>query len=329
MAQDDVAVILGGTGFIGRQLFETLRGKVKEIRVVSRRAHGDGEAGVRYLQGDVNNAAQMLEIIGGATAVYHLTIEGSWVEGAANVAEACVQHRVRRLIFASTSDALFLGRAGTIYESDPTDPRPNLRNDYSRGKAEAEQLLLGYMARHGLGVIIMRPCLVVGRGGTLSHGGIGRWQSPTTLVGWGDGNNKMPFVLVQDVADALALALDAPGIEGKAFNLAGDVFISARDYVRIAGERTKRNFRFVPTNLRALALEIAFKALLKRLVTGKKSDFSRYHDMISSSMKTMIDNSQSKRLLGWKPNASLEVFIQEAIDPHVEACKPGDYRLKG
>jgi nucleoside-diphosphate-sugar epimerase len=327
MAQDDVVVILGGIGFIGRQLFETLRGKVKEIRVVSRRAHGAGEAGVRYLQGDVNNAAQMMEIIGGATVVYHLTLEGSWAEGATNVAEACVQHRVRRLIFASTSDALFLGRAGTIYESDPTDPHPDLRNEYSRGKAAAEQLLLGYMARYGLGVVIMRPCLVVGRGGTLAHGGIGRWTSSTTLVGWGDGRNKMPFVLVRDVADALALALDAPGIEGKAFNLAGDVFISARDYIRIARERTRRNFRFVPSSLRLMALEIAFKGLLKRLVTGKKSDFSRYHDLISSSMKTMIDNSQSKRLLGWKPNDSLDVFVREAIDPHVEACKPGDYRL--
>jgi nucleoside-diphosphate-sugar epimerase len=49
----------------------------------------------------------------------------------------------------------------------------------------------------------------------------------------------MPFVLVQGVAEAMVLALDAPGIEGKAFNLAGDVFISARDYVRIAAERTK------------------------------------------------------------------------------------------
>jgi hypothetical protein len=26
------------------------------------------------------------------------------------------------------------------------------------------------------------------------------------------------------------------------------------------------------------------------------------------------DNSQSKKLLGWKPDSSLEVFIREAID---------------
>jgi nucleoside-diphosphate-sugar epimerase len=269
----------------------------------------------------------MNQIMAGASAVYHLTLEGSWAQGATNVAEACVAQHVRRLIFASTSDALFLGRKGTIYETDPTDPRPDLRNEYSAGKAASEKLLLEYRARHGLGVVIMRPSLVVGRGGVLAHGGIGRWKSPTTLVGWGDGRNKMPFVLVQDVAAAMALALDAPEIEGKAFNLAGDVFLSAREYAAIAAERTRRNIRFFPSHLRAMALQIAFKALVKRMISGKKSQYSRYHDMVSSAMKTTIDNSQSKRLLGWRPNASLEVFIREAIDPHVEPFRPGDFRL--
>jgi nucleoside-diphosphate-sugar epimerase len=308
---------------------ETLRGKVAEIRAVSRKAWGTGQAGVRYLQGDVTNASRMLEIIAGATVVYHLTVEGSWTEGATNVAEACVYHGVRRLVFASTSDALFLGSSGTIYETDPPDPRPDLRNGYAAGKVASEKLLLEYRAKHGLGVVIMRPCIVVGRGGTLQHGGVGRWKAPTILMGWGDGRNKMPFVLVQDVADAMALALDAPGIEGKAFNLGGDVYLSAREYVQIAAERTRRNIRFVPSNLYSMALQIRFKAVVKRLVTGKWSDYSHYHDMVSSAMITAIDNSQSKRLLGWKPNASLEVFIREAIDPHADGFRAGDHRLTG
>ena len=329
MAQDDVVVILGGAGFIGRHLVEALRGKVAEIRAVSRRASGKGDNGVRYLQGDVTDAARMSESIKGATAVYHLTIEGSWTEGATNVAEACVRHRVRRLVFASTSDALYLGRRGVIYETDPPDPRPDLRNSYSSGKVASEKLLLEYRAKHGLGVVIMRPCIVVGRGGMLQHGGIGRWKAPTVLMGWGDGRNKMPFVLVQDVADAMALALDAPGIEGKAFNLGGDVFLSAQEYARIVADRTRRNFRFVSSNLYSMALQILFKAYVKRLVSGKWSEYSHYHDMASSAMIAAVDNSQAKKLLGWKPNASLEVFIREAIDSHVEEFRPGDHRLAG
>jgi nucleoside-diphosphate-sugar epimerase len=327
MAQDDVVVVLGGGGFIGQHLSQMLLGKVRELRIVGRKIWGADETGVRYLQGDVSNAIQMMQIIKGATTVYQLTREVHWMEGAKNVAEACLQHQVRRLIFASTSDALFLGRSGIIYETDPTDPRPDLRNDYSRGKGESEKLLLDYMAKHGIGVVIMRPCLVVGRGSRLNHGGIGRWTSPTTLSGWGNGTNKMPFVLVQDVADAMVRALDAPGIEGKAFNLAGDVFISACDYARIAAERTRRNIRFVPRNLFVLALQSAIKGRLKQFITGHKTDYQTYHDLVSSSMTTMIDNSQSKKLLGWKPNNSLELFVREAIDSQVESIHSGDYRL--
>lgn len=327
MAQDDVVVILGGAGFIGGALAEMLRGHVKELRVVSRRVEERNEPGVRYMRGDVVDEQRMLEVIDGATVVYHLTLEGKWTDGAKNVADACVKHGVRRLIFSSTSDGLNLSKPGVIYETDAPDPHPEWRNEYSRGKIESEKLLHEYMQNFGLGIVIMRPCLVVGPNGRLNHGGIGRWTTPTTMVAWGDGENKMPFVLVQDVAAALALGLDAPGIEGKAFNLAGDVFLSAREYCALAAQRTHRNIRCYSKNLRANALKNMLQAKLKGLITGKKIDYPTYYDANSAAMRTFIDNSQSKKLLGWQPNANLEVFAEQAIDPYVDPIQAGDFRL--
>jgi hypothetical protein len=46
-------------------------------------------------------------------------------------------------------------------------------------------------------------------------------------------------------------------------------------------------------------------------------------------MRTFVDNSQSKRLLGWKPNDSLDVFVREAIDSHIEPMHPDDFRVSG
>jgi nucleoside-diphosphate-sugar epimerase len=327
MAQDDVVVILGGAGFIGQALAARLRGNVRELRIVSRKVASQNEPGVRYMSGDVLDAARMLEVIEGATVVYQLTVEGRWTDGARNVADACVRHRVRRLVFASTSDALNLSRRGTIYETEGPDPRPQARNSYSQGKVASELLLREYAQRDKLAVVIVRPCLVVGRGGRLAHGGIGRWPTQTTLVAWGDGNNKMPFVLVQDVAQAMALALDAPGIDGKAFNLAGDVFLSAREYAAIAADRTFRNIRCFPRNLFTFSATNLVKAKLKGLLTRKKVDYQTYYDVASSSMRTFVDNSQSKKLLGWKPNDSLDTFIHEAIDPYVDPLHPDDFRL--
>ncbi len=325
--QTDRVVVLGGAGFIGRNLVDQLRGRVASITVVSRRAAGAASSGeLRYANGDVTDGPRMMEILAGATAVYQLTIEGDYGAGARNVAEACLRHGVRRLIFASTSDAMFLGRKGRIDETAGPDPKPHLRNPYSRGKVESERLLMEYHASRGLPAVIVRPCLVVGRGGMLAHGGLGSWRAPTCLVGWGNGEHPLPFVLVQDVAAALRLALDAPDIEGKTFNLAGDVFLSAREYIRLAGEHTLRNFRYYPRNLALFNAKVVFKSAVKKLL-GRGGERQYYHDMVSSAMFSQIDNRAAKQWLGWKPNADLQVFIQEAIDSHADPIVPGDLRL--
>jgi len=330
MAEQDTVVVLGGAGFIGRHLVERLRGQVRQLRVVSRRAAGYGDAtgGVEYLQGDVGDRERMRELLRGASVVYHLTLEDDYVRGAGNVADACLEHGVRRMVFASTSDALYLGRAGTIDERAGPDPKPHLRNSYSRGKAESERLLLGLHRSRNLGAVIMRPCLVVGRGGMLSHGGIGSWPAPTCCVGWGDGAHPMPFVLVQDVADAMVRALDTPDIDGRSFNLAGDVFLSAREYVALLAERTRRDFRFFPRSLFGYWALGAFKSVVKRVLGKGPIEEQPYRDIKSSAMLTRIDNSAAKQLLGWRPNASREVFIREAIDSNLEPPPPGDLRLE-
>jgi nucleoside-diphosphate-sugar epimerase len=329
MAQNDSVVILGGAGFIGSTLLGQLNGRVRHIKVVSRKASGTPQPGVEYVAGDVCDGGRMVEVLEGATVVYQLTVEGDFKTGATNVAEACLQHGVRRLIFTSTSDALYLARKGTILEDAPTDPKPQFRNAYSQGKAESEKVLLEYRARRNLPVVIMRPCLVVGRGGKLDHGGIGAWASTTCLVGWGNGRNPMPFVLVDDVADAMVRAMDAPGIEGRAFNLAGDVYLSAREYIDILAQRSLRDFRFFPRNLQMFGLLVATKAAVNKIATGKvPADRQYYRDMLSSAMVTHIDNSSSKKLLGWKPNSSREVFIREAIDSNLEPIHPDDLRLQ-
>ncbi len=327
MSQADKVVILGGAGFIGNALVSQLHGKVESITVVSRRAASlPAVVGVRTVNGDVTDGPRMMELLAGATAVYQLTIESDFGQGARNVAEACLRHGVRRLIFASTSDAIYLGRKGAIDESAGPDPKPHLRNPYARGKVESEKLLLEYHASQGLPVVIVRPCLVVGRGGRLAHGGLGSWRTSTCLVGWGNGNHPLPFVLVQDLAAALVLALDAPAIEGKTFNLGGDVFLSAREYVRLASERTLRNFRFYPRNLVLFNAKVVCKTVIKKML-GRGGERQYYHDMVSCAMFSQIDNRAAKQLLGWKPNADLDVFLREAIDCHADPILPGDWRL--
>jgi nucleoside-diphosphate-sugar epimerase len=71
-----------------------------------------------------------------------------------------------------------------------------------------EALLMRLHCRHGFPVVIFRPGIVIGKGCPPAHRG--------------DGRHPLPLVMVEDAAQALALALDRPGIDGQTFLLTGE-----------------------------------------------------------------------------------------------------------
>jgi len=330
-------VVVGGAGFIGRHLVQALKGRVRSITVVSRGVN-DGHvdrSGVRYRRGDIQSLDTAKRVLEGASVVYDLSlpIGATWddfhercVGCAKNLAEAARQHAARRVVYTGTSDSVYLGAKKVVDERDGTDAKPHLRNSYSSGKAAAEKVLFDLHRSQGFPAIVFRPFLVVGRGGRMPHGGIGLWVAENCCLGWGRGDNPQPFVLVEDVADAMAAAIDVPGIEGRAFNLAGDVCISAREYVRLIAERSMRDFRIYPRNLAHLWMKELLVNSIKRLV-GRGGARQSYRDMVSSSKQSTVDCSAAKEVLGWKPNASLERFRAEAIDSYFE-IQAGDLRLE-
>jgi len=336
MARNDDVVVLGGTGFIGRHLVAALEGRVRSITVVGRGlSDRDVDAGLRFRRGDLRDLDSTRRSIAGASVVYDVTmpVSGSWEEFpenclrcARNLAMVAKELSVRRLFYTSSSDAVYLGGGRSVDERDGTDARPHLRNPYSRSKGAAERLLFDLHRAEGLPITVFRPFIVVGRGGRLSHGGIGEWPAVTCCLGWGPGTNAQPFVLVEDVASAMAAALDVPGIEGMAFNLAGDVTPSAKEYVRLVAQRARRNFRYYPRNLTWLWLQGLARQALRRLA-GRNGERQSYRDMLSKSKRSRVDCTAAKTLLGWKPNGSLERFVAEAIDCHADV-PPGDLRIE-
>ena len=100
-----------------------------------------------------------------------------------------------------------------------------------------------------LPVVIFRPGIVIGRGSSPLHWGVGMWSWDAVCQLWGRGRTPLPLVLVEDVAAALVAALEIPGIEGETFNLIADSGITARQYIG-ALERVRR--RRIPRRSRPL-----------------------------------------------------------------------------
>lgn len=319
-------VVIGGTGFIGSRLVSLLEQEGSSVAVMSRRP------GARY-QGSVNDPGSLERCTRGASVVFHLATGGgdNWadferdfLDGARNVAAACRANGVQRLVYTSSIAALYLGGQAIEDERCGLDPRIQERSFYARAKAGAEIIL----RNSGVPVIIVRPGVVVGAGGLVQHTGVGYWPSNTCCLGWGSGNYPLPFVLVDDVAEALRAAALTPGIEGDAFNLAGDVRLTAREYVAALADRSLRPFRFYPQPLwRLQSMEIG-KWLVKTAARRPGLTFPSYRDLQSRSLRATLDSTRAKEVLGWRPNADLSRFYSEAIDRNLRPVPPGDLRLQ-
>lgn len=328
-AAADVAVI-GGTGFVGTVTVGRLLAAGRRVVVMARSGRGlhavFDHPNVIMRRGDIRAPGDVAAVVGMAPLVVNLAhggvsgdyaqIRAAMVAGTENVARAALAKTVRRLVHVSSIAALYLGpQAAPVTGSTPPDPRADERAPYARAKAECDRMLMEMHAREGLPVVILRPGLVVGEGSPPFHSGLGFYNNEQHCIGWNAGRNPLPFVLVEDVAAAILAALETPGIEGRAFNLAGDVRLSAREYIALLAAVLERPLRFHPTHPTTLWVVEICKWALKR-IGGRRAPLPSRRDILSRGLVATLDCSDAKQALGWRPVADRATFIARAIAVH-------------
>ena len=203
MSGTDV-VLSGGTGLIGRQLGERLRGAGRAVRWISRKA-----ASVRLLEGERafewNGVDVDAEWLAGASAVVHLAGEpifggipttarrermwSSRIDSTRNLvnALAALPEPQRPRVFVCASAVGYYADSGEdeIRESDPPGPGflSEMCRDWEAEAARAKQLGLRVcslrfgvvLARRGGALGLMLPIFRAGLGGKLGDG-----QAPVT-----------------------------------------------------------------------------------------------------------------------------------------------------
>ena len=152
LAAQPTVLVLGGAGFIGKELIRHLLAAGYCVRAMVR---GSALALDEFksdhfeiVRGDIGNRADLERAMPGIEFVYHLAHAQckTWEEYLANdveptrlVAEVCLTAGVKRLIYTGTISSYYAGsRAGTISEATALDPKILRRDYYSRAKAAAE-----------------------------------------------------------------------------------------------------------------------------------------------------------------------------------------------
>jgi nucleoside-diphosphate-sugar epimerase/predicted dehydrogenase len=326
-------LVIGGTGFIGQALVRKLREAGRGVRMLSRNPNSCPPSlralGVEVVKGDLIDVTSIDSALDGIDYVYHLG-KGSgktWaemlttdVEPTERLGELCVKHGVKRLLYTSSIAIYAAGaRNGTITESTPPSEGMARVAPYSRSKVENEKRLMALHRSQQLPVVIFRPGVVLGVGGSPYHWGIAAWPYTSVCNLWGDGENKLPIVLVDDVADALVLALDKPGIDGQSYNLVSKPCISANEYLdemeRAAGIKLRR----FPVAAWRLFAASSGKWAVKKVGRDPEAFFPSYDDCDGRSLAATFDASKAQAQLGWHPDSDPAVILTKGVTDPVKA----------
>ncbi|HKV13118.1 MAG TPA: Gfo/Idh/MocA family oxidoreductase [Thermoanaerobaculia bacterium] len=327
----DVA-LLGGTGFIGRQVVGKLLDDGLSVRVLTRSPDGSGwlrRPGVHLVDGDAERREDVERLIRGARVVVDLVypkegqeIDRRMLEIAETVAACCLDSGVERLVYLSSIAALYLGDPREVVTgATRCDPLLGRRSEYPRGKAWAEQRLLELHRTRGLPVSILRPGIVLGEGGAPLHPAAGLRVNEQHCLGWGRGEDPLPLVLVEDVAEAVRLAVRSEAAAGRTYNVVGDVRLTAREYVAEVARALNRPLRFHPRSTAAIQAVDLGKWVLKRLL-GRKDRAPAIRDVRSGTFRARFDCGDLRRDLGWNPVADRAELIRKGIEVHARREPP-------
>lgn len=167
---DDMILVTGGTGFLGRSVVEELRGRGRRVRVLARRppAQWLRVSGVPYVSGDLASGFDETWLTG-VSAVIHCAAatSGGWrehqsasIDATKHVLDGMVAAGCRRLIHVS-SIAVVHDPGSEISESSPYLEDPRGSGPYVWGKLESERLARSRGAEAGLTVTVVRPGAIV------------------------------------------------------------------------------------------------------------------------------------------------------------------------
>lgn len=214
---DDLIVVFGGSGFIGRHVIKALARRGMRVRAPMRRPHlGQdlrvlGDVGqIHLMQANVRFPDSVARALDGASGVVNLvgvlhesgkqTFQAMHVDAAAAIGDAAKTAGVKRLVQVSAIGASTKSRAA-----------------YARSKAEGEAAIRARIPT----ATILRPSIVFGAEDNFFNrfAEMAKYAPMLPLIG--GGKTKFQPVHVVDVAEAVHAALTRLDAAGRTYELGG------------------------------------------------------------------------------------------------------------
>lgn len=277
---------------------------------------------IEYVEGDLAEHDTLAPAIEGVDIVIHSGAHvGDWgpaeIYRKANVfalehmLTAAERFGIKRWIQIS-SLGVYLARHH--YGTDET-VQPDIAglDGYTQTKAEAEVVLHRHMQEHDLSAVILRPGFIYGAGDRHALPRIVAKLQAGKMKYIGAGDRVLNNTYVENLVDAIFLAIDHPDALGETFNIRDERLVTRKEFIgAIADYLEKPQPGSVPEWLaRILVKPIERIAKLRGatsppLLTGAQIKF------MTLNLDYSID--KAKRVLGYKPQVDFQEGIRTALD---------------
>ncbi len=318
-------LITGSAGFIGRHLVKALVKEGHHCRCLVRKASNIEELkkleNIEFVYGDIRNRESLRGVVKDMDIVYHLAAIGhvssvsnktyemyrvNNLQGTKNLVEECLEIPIKRFIYFSSTAAMGLLKLPIVDESAVCCPKTL----HQTSKHDCEELLMKYWYEFKFPVIIMRPCMVYG------HTAKGEFYKMTRLIDKGifprvgKGKNLTPIVHVDDVVQAVILAMNKSRL-GEAYIIASEKSyeLSKLWNITVDSLEDKRTYFYIPTTVAKL---VAFVCELIAKTYGGIPLVNR-RNIESTVTDRVFSIEKAKKELGYTPKVNLEEGIKQTV----------------
>jgi len=301
-------LITGGTGFIGTHLIQELKKYNYTINVLTRNpSHPISD--VRLIKGDITEPQTLSKALSDIDAVFHnaaLAIDSGRkkeisfinVTGTRNLARACVENNVSRIIYTSSAGVYgFPNSKEPLIETSPKYPM----NPYQLSKLEGEKVLQSYKE---LKTSIIRPPLVLGKGGMGSKVVVENLKQ-NRMPYIGPGINSIPIVHPFDVAQCLRLALEKD-TNGETFNVVSFTCTIQELFKEITKKLS------IPEPTKHIPYPVAYLIAVFSELFSPNPRLTRFR-LKTLATTRIINCDKAKKYLGFQPGYTLEKTVEDIV----------------
>jgi nucleoside-diphosphate-sugar epimerase len=318
-------LITGATGFVGGHLAAACVRREHTLSAIVRPKSDSSEleklGGIVH-RGELSDPNVVRHAATDADVIVHCAAKvGDWgpideyrqanVDTLRVLLETCKDQALTRFIHMSS---LGVYAARHHHGTNETEPLPKRHRDsYSQSKAEAEQLAQHYYREFGVPVVILRPGFVYGpRDRTvmpriidgLRHG---RLRYP------GGGMGALNTVFVDNLIDAVFLAVDNDKAVGEAYNLTDGEMVSKRKFIETIADAMG-----LPHPTRTPPLWLAwtvtwFTEKLARLRGAKEAPLFNFARLKFMGYNLEFSIQKAMNDLGYRPRVNFEEAIGETM----------------